>query len=107
VRYLVETGVVGLTILLCALALLIRDLARRRRSEGAMHAGARNAPALALAVVIGCLVNALADNTFLNSPTCYAAALIVVAVLSLPDVQIQRGIAPGGHMTRQAARWTR
>lgn len=117
VRYLVETGVLGLTILLSALALLIRDLARRRRDLGLQRRdpyvplghreldipqGHRNlgvprgrrdldvpqelpgdALALALVVIAGCLVNALADNTFLNSPTCYAAALIVVSASCL------------------------
>jgi hypothetical protein len=49
-----------------------------------LEAGTLNAATLALAIVVGCLVNSLADNTLLNSPTCYAAVLIVAAVLSLP-----------------------
>lgn len=83
VRYLVETGVLGLTILLCALALLVRDLTHRRRDLDVLHQSADDPLALALVVIVGCLVNALADNTFLNSPTCYAAALIVVSALHL------------------------
>jgi O-antigen ligase len=90
VRYLVETGVLGSAILLAALALLIRNLLRRRRAErdaGRAQLGAggdaRNASVLALVVVVGCLTNAIADNTLLNSPTCYAAALLVISVLSL------------------------
>lgn len=89
-RYLVETGVVGLAILLAALFLLVRALVRKRRTPGTLDAGTLNAPALALAVVAGCLVNSLADNTLLNSPTCYAAALIVAAVLAVPSVQAGR-----------------
>lgn len=84
VRYLVETGVLGSAILLAALVLLIRNLLRRRRAEQDDDAGSRNTAALALVVVIGCLTDALADNTFLNSPTCYVATLLVISALSLP-----------------------
>ncbi len=84
-RNLVETGVVGLTILLWALFILIRQLARKRRtSPGELSTGTLNAVPLALAVIAGCLVDALADNTFLDSTTAYAAVLIVVAVLISP-----------------------
>jgi O-antigen ligase len=76
IRYLVETGVVGIAILLWALGLLIRRLARQRRVLGTL-----NSATLGIAVLVGCLVNALADNTFLDSTTAYAAALIVAAVL--------------------------
>jgi O-antigen ligase len=89
IRYLVETGVVGLTILLAALTLLIRGLLRRRRIPG-LDAGAPNAPTFALVVILGCLVNSLADNTLLASPTGYAAALIIAAVLALPVGSITR-----------------
>src|SRR6202042_3193605 len=61
IRYLVETGIVGLALLLGALALLIRALIRRR----ALDDPVLGASSLALAVVIGYLVNALADNTLL------------------------------------------
>jgi O-antigen ligase len=77
VRYLVETGVVGLAILLWATVLLIRGLARRRRTPGTLTAGT-----LGIAIVAGCLFNALGDNTFIYSTTDYAAALIVMAVLN-------------------------
>ncbi len=87
IRYLVETGVVGLAILLATLTLLIRSLVRRQRLPYTVDADARNAPTLALVIVIGCLVNSLADNTLLNSPTCYAAALIIAAVLAMPGVE--------------------
>jgi O-antigen ligase len=86
VRYLVETGAVGLILLLCALAVLIRRLIRKRQIPGSSNAGTRNAATVALVVVIGCLVDSLADNTLLASPTCYAAALVVAAVLSLPGI---------------------
>jgi O-antigen ligase len=88
IRYLVETGIVGAAILLAALTLLIRNIVRRRRAPGTLDAGTINAPALALAIVFGCLVNSLADNTLLNSPTCYAATLIIVAVLALPGIKV-------------------
>jgi O-antigen ligase len=94
IRYLVETGVVGIAILLAGLALLLRSLIRRRSIPGTLDAGTLNASALAIAVVFGCLVNSLADNTLLNSPTGYAAALIVVAVLALPGVEMRRAPAP-------------
>lgn len=91
VRYLVETGLVGFAILVGALTILIRTLLRRRRQMvGTIGTGTFNAPSLAVIVIVGCLVNALTDNTLLNSPTCYAAALIVVAVLSSCDNQAGR-----------------
>jgi O-antigen ligase len=93
IRYLVETGLVGFIILLGAVTILTRSLVRRRRIPGAQATGTLNAPTLALVIVVGCLVDSLADNTFLNSPTCYAAALIVVAVLALPDIQARRAPA--------------
>jgi O-antigen ligase len=89
-RYLVETGVVGLSMLLAGLAILLRSLIRRRKIPGTPAAGTLNAPALALALVAGCLVNSLAENTLLNSPICYAAALIVAAVLAMPGVEVGR-----------------
>ena len=84
IRYLVETGVVGLAILLFGLGILIRSLLDRGKISLSLREGTVNAATLGLVVVLGCLVNALADNTFINSPTCYAATLIVAAVLSLP-----------------------
>jgi hypothetical protein len=85
VRNLVETGIIGLAILLWALAILVRHLIRKRRTPGRPEEDIRNAATLAIVIVIGCLVNSLADNTLLYSPTCYAAALIVAASLSLPS----------------------
>jgi O-antigen ligase len=89
IRYLVESGVVGIITLIVALAVLARGLIRRRRLPGTRSAGTFNAPTLAIVVVFGCLVDSLADNTLLNSPTCYAAALIVVAALCLPGAEAQ------------------
>jgi O-antigen ligase len=94
VRYLVETGVIGFSILLMAVTILILRLARAWRSPGTLGDAARNAPALAIVILFGCLVNSLADNTFLNSPTCYAAALIVVAVMGLPCIELGRTSIP-------------
>jgi O-antigen ligase len=91
IRYLVETGVVGLMLLLAALAVLVRGLVRRRNVLDTQRTSALNAPSLAIAIVVGCLVNSLADNTLLNSPTGYAAALIVAAVLASSDTGVQRG----------------
>jgi O-antigen ligase len=85
VRYLVETGVVGLVALVWALALLLHNL-KRRRGSPAMP----DAATLALAVLIGCMVNGLADNTLLYTTTGYAVALIVAAALRLPRVAPQR-----------------
>jgi O-antigen ligase len=81
-RYLVETGVLGVATIIVALVSLIRSLIRKRNSASAAPSGTINAPTLALAVVAGCLVNSLADNTLLNSPTCYAVALVVGAVVA-------------------------
>lgn len=83
-RYLVETGVVGLAILLWAVTLLIRQLNLRRRIPGVPDAGA-----LGIAIIVGCLVNAAADNTILYSNTGYVVALIVGAVLCLPSRAVQ------------------
>jgi O-antigen ligase len=90
VRYLVETGVIGLTVLLCALSLLVLRLLRMRREPDAPKASYQNAPSLAIAILVGCLVNSLADNTFLNTPTSYAAALIIAAVLSAAALKPRR-----------------
>jgi hypothetical protein len=87
VRYLVETGIVGMAALLIGLWVLGRNLLQRRSTLLHLGAGTLSAPTLALVVLLGCVVNALADNTFLDSPTCYAAALIVTAVLALPRVE--------------------
>ena len=76
-RYLVETGIVGLAIIVAALVALVRALARRRRLPGLPDGGA-----LGIALVIGCLVNAAADNTILYSNTGYLLAVILAAVLS-------------------------
>jgi len=73
VRYLVETGLVGLASVLLALAALMRRLWRRRAWRP------DNAACLALGVVAGCALNGLGDNTLLYSTTGYAAALIVAA----------------------------
>lgn len=94
VRYLVETGVIGLALLLGALGVLIRSLVRRRRVPGTLDAGTLNVATLGISVVVGCLINSLADNTFLNSPTCYAAVLIVIAVLSMQGGEMRRARTP-------------
>jgi O-antigen ligase len=85
VRYLVETGAVGLGILLFAAAHLMRRLARVRRVGGARSAGP-----LGTAVLAGCLFNALGDNTLIYSTTGYAAGLIVAAVLASSGGAVRR-----------------
>ena len=94
VRCLVETGIVGLAILLWAFTILISRLVRKQRIRGRLDVSTFNPATLALVIVIGCLVNSLAENTFLNSTTCYAAALIVAAVLSLPGTETRRAPIP-------------
>lgn len=79
-RYLIETGALGLGLLLWGGIALLRGLGRRRGVSGAAGVGT-----LGIAIVVGCLVNSLADNTFLYSTTGYAAALIVGAVLAAPN----------------------
>jgi O-antigen ligase len=89
-RYLVETGVVGLAILLWALGILIRTLVRKRRIPGTLAAGTLNAPTLAIVIIVGCLFNSLGDNALIDSTTGYPAALIIAAVLSAPSVAMRR-----------------
>ena len=90
-RYLVETGAAGLAILLWSVGFLIRRLARRR------GVGTNNVGAFGIAVVVGCLVNALTDNTFLYTTTGYAVALIVAAVLgTAPRRRTSRTVVSAG-----------
>jgi O-antigen ligase len=81
IRYLVETGILGLALLAWGAGMLARRLVQLLRSPTA-PAATGAAATLGLVVLFGCLFNALADNTFINSPTCYAAALLVVASVS-------------------------
>ncbi len=85
-RYLVETGVVGLALLLLGLFVLLRTLAARRPppDDRSAAAGQAGAAALGIAVVVGCMVDALADNTFLYTTSGYAAVIVVAAVLAIP-----------------------
>lgn len=92
-RYLVETGVLGLTILLWSLGILIRALVRKRRIPGTLDEGTLNAATLAIVIVIGCLFNSLGDNALIDSTTGYTAALIVAAVLSIPKLGARQGSA--------------
>lgn len=79
VRYLVESGLVGLSIVLFAVCMLWSGLARRRRTPGTFNGGS-----FALAIFAGCLFNSLGDNTFLYSTTGYAVAMIVAAAYGIP-----------------------
>jgi O-antigen ligase len=80
VRYLVETGALGLAILLAAIGVLLARLKRLRRDPQTVDVAT-----LGLAITMGCLLNGLGDNTLLYSTTGYAAALILAAVLSTPQ----------------------
>jgi O-antigen ligase len=77
VRYLVETGVLGLITLFWGVIILIRQLARRRSAVNVHDPGK-----LGIAITVGFLVDALAANTLLYTLAAYAAALILAAVLS-------------------------
>jgi O-antigen ligase len=78
-RYLLETGLIGLALLLAALGLLIKRLASHRA------AGPAGAAALGIAIVLGCMLDGAADNTILYTTTGYAVAIIVAAVLATPQ----------------------
>jgi O-antigen ligase len=97
VRYLVETGAVGLLTLLSGLALLIRRLSRQIATTDA-----RETRILALAVLIGLLVNALVANTLLYTPAAYAAAMIVTAGLASPS-EVRRHVSRGAYHARSVA----
>jgi O-antigen ligase len=75
-RYLAETGVVGLITALWGVCILLRRMVRRRTT------GTRNAGALGVSLVAGFLVNAVVANTLIYTTAAYAAALVVGAVLS-------------------------
>jgi O-antigen ligase len=81
VRYLVETGALGMAALIAALVLLIRRLDRRRHLPGTDGAAA----VLGLAVVIGLMFDGLAANTLLYTPAAFAAALVVATALRRPQ----------------------
>jgi O-antigen ligase len=104
IRYLVETGIVGLLILVAGLTTLIRALLRRRQTDRSSEASDFNASSLALVIVVGCLVNSLADNTLLNSPTGYAVAIVLAAILSgSPELLRTRRLSadpPDHHLAR-------
>jgi hypothetical protein len=76
VRYLVETGALGLLGIVFAIGLVARRLIRFRGMRGT-----RNSAGLALSVLLGSAVNGLGDNTLLYSTTGYAAVLIIAAAL--------------------------
>ncbi len=85
VRYLVETGIVGFAALAAGMVMLTRRLNRGRRLGGA-----QSAAILALALIAGLLVNALAANTLLYTPAAYAAALIIGVSLRTVNAERRR-----------------
>jgi O-antigen ligase len=83
-RYLVETGFLGMLLLSGAVVTLLRSLFARRRILGAAsgYPTPSAAATLGIALTAGCLVNAVTSNTFLYTTTGYAAAMILAAVFS-------------------------
>jgi hypothetical protein len=79
VRYLVETGALGMICIVGGLFILFRALSRRHGAGGISDPGK-----LGIAITVGFLINALAANTLLYTPAAYAAALILAAVLASP-----------------------
>jgi O-antigen ligase len=83
VRYLVETGALGLITLICGVFLLFRRLRRRRFTPDGRDVGK-----LGIAITVGFLVNAFAANTLLYTPAAYAAALILGCVLGAAAAEV-------------------
>jgi O-antigen ligase len=75
-RYLVETGIIGIVALGAGVVALIQGLRRRR------HLAVPGAAAMGLALVSGMLVNAIAANTILYTAGAYAAAAVLASVLA-------------------------
>jgi O-antigen ligase len=82
VRYLVETGAIGLAALLGGIFVLLRRLRRIAASDP------NGAGALGLAITLGLLVNAVAANTLLYTAAAYAAIAIVAAILSESNPEV-------------------
>jgi len=74
-RYLVESGVAGVALLLTGLWALFRALKRRRSRL-------QPSAVLATSILAGLLVNALTANTLLYTPAAYSAALLIGAALA-------------------------
>jgi O-antigen ligase len=93
VRYLVETGMVGLLLVAAGIVALLRRLWSMRASAASCT---RRGAELALVVLVGCLANSLADNTLLNSPTCYAAVLLLASGASMmrPPASAREAVGP-------------
>lgn len=77
-RYLVETGAVGIGLLLAGLIFIIRRFNRVRITATGPQ---RGIAVLGMAVIIGLMVNGLASNTLLYTPASFAAALLVGTAL--------------------------
>lgn len=87
VRLLVETGFVGALIALVLFVVTLRALRRATKSESQ----AAILSTLALAVLLGMMVSALTENTFLYSVPGYLLALIIGSALRSASLS-----APGG-----------
>jgi O-antigen ligase len=70
VRYLVETGTVGMALIVAGLLMVLRRLWRLRRSWPA------EAP-LAIALIVGLLFDCIGANTLLYTPAAYLAAMLL------------------------------
>jgi hypothetical protein len=83
-RYLVETGVIGIAVLALGLGLLVIRFRRLGRMPGG-----RSAAALGGAILFGLVADAAAANTLLYTPAAYAAALLLAAAIG---VQVGGGL---------------
>lgn len=98
-RYLVETGVVGVALILGGLIFLLRRFNRVRTTA----TGSRRAVAvLAMAVIIGLMVNGMASNTMLYTPSAFAAALIVASAFRVTAESADAALATNPRYARAA-----
>jgi O-antigen ligase len=90
VRMLVETGIVGAVSLLILTIIVLTHLGRRSKIENQFSGIA----SIALASLIGLLINAVAENTFTYSAPSYVLAILVAYTYSDKRVQVpERGSA--------------
>lgn len=89
-RYLVETGLAGTALLLGSLVLLLRRLNRVPREMTTE----RGIAVLAMAAIVGLMVNALASNTALYTPAMFAAALLIATALRCTAGAVKRSPTP-------------
>jgi O-antigen ligase len=79
-RYLVETGLIGVAVLGFGMIMLLRRLGGVRRNIDTRSDGA-----LALAVVAGFAVDSLASNTLLYTPAAYIGVVLIACAMRPRD----------------------